>query len=66
MEQENDVLRVQLEQLKTSKAYDPSDPIVKYSPRRTTRRANLPITGGMGHDQMVRGDTVKGLLLAVP
>ena len=28
--------------------------MVKYSPRRAHRRANLPITGGMGHEQMVR------------
>ena len=54
LEQENDVLRVQLEQLKVARAYDPSNPMVKYSPRRAHRRANLPITGGMGHDQMVR------------
>jgi len=28
--------------------------MVKYSPRRAHRRGNLPITGGMGHEQMVR------------
>ena len=54
LEQENDGLRSQLEQLKAARAYDPSNPMVKYSPRRAHRRANLPITGGMGHEQMVR------------
>ena len=48
------MLREQLVQLKVAKAYDPSDPMVKYSPRRAHRRGNLPITGGMGHEQMVR------------
>lgn len=54
VEQENDALRRQLDQLKVAREYDPSNPMVKYSPRRAHRRANLPITGAMGHDQMVR------------
>lgn len=53
VEQENDALRRQLDQLKVAREYDPSNPMVKYSPRRAHRRANLPITGAMGHDQMV-------------
>lgn len=58
LEQENEALRQQLHQLHAHRkagGYNPHDPVSAFAHRRAPRRKpNLPITGAMNHDQMIR------------